>query len=123
MANLGNEAITTLDDLKRFETEMTLSERLPERSILDLFIASADARPDSTAITMLMTGAEDEQPRNVSYAHLLGLIRQAAIHVLGSCRARPRCRLHAANFGRNACDAMGCGNCGLCGPHQLPLAT
>ncbi len=78
MANLGNEAITTLDDLKRFETEMTLSERLPERSILDLFIASADARPDSTAITMLMTGAEDEQPRNVSYAHLLGLIRQAA---------------------------------------------
>ena len=78
MANLGNEPIRNVRDLKRFEAEMSLEERLPERSILDVFISSADQRPDATAITMLMTGAADEQPRQVGYAQLLGLIRRAA---------------------------------------------
>jgi fatty-acyl-CoA synthase len=78
MANLGNEPIRNARDLKRFEAEMSLEERLPERSILDVFISSADQRPDATAITMLMTGAADEQPRQVGYAQLLGLIRRAA---------------------------------------------
>jgi fatty-acyl-CoA synthase len=78
MANLGNEPIRNAGDLKRFEAEMSLEKRLPERSILDVFIASADQQPDATAITMLMTGAADEQPRQVSYAQLLGLIRSAA---------------------------------------------
>jgi fatty-acyl-CoA synthase len=78
MANLGNEPIRNAGDLKHFEAEMSLEERLPERSILDVFIASADQRPDAIAITMLMTGAADEQPRQVRYAQLLGLIRSAA---------------------------------------------
>ncbi len=78
MANLGNEPIRNADDLKRFEAEMPLAERLPERSILDVFIASAIEQPEATAITMLMTGAADEQPRQVGYAQLLGLIRRAA---------------------------------------------
>ncbi len=78
MANLGNEPIRNAGDLKRFEAEMSLEERLPERSILDVFIASADQRPDAIAITMLMTGAADEQPRQVGYAQLLGRIRSAA---------------------------------------------
>lgn len=78
MANLGNEPIRNASDIKRFEAEMSLNERLPERSILDVFIASADQHPASTAITMLMTGAADEQPRQVGYAQLLELIRSAA---------------------------------------------
>ncbi|MEP1209222.1 MAG: AMP-binding protein [Rhizobiaceae bacterium] len=78
MADLGNERICTFEDLKSFEAEMTLEQRLPERSILDVFIASAAMQGDATAITMLMTGAEDEQPRRVSYNQLLGLIRGAA---------------------------------------------
>ncbi|MDF1721058.1 MAG: hypothetical protein P1U65_10315 [Minwuia sp.] len=78
MANLGNEPIRNRDDLKRFEAEMTLEQRLPERSILDVFIGSAAQNPESTAITMLMTGAPDEEPRRVSYAQVLGQIRQAA---------------------------------------------
>jgi fatty-acyl-CoA synthase len=78
MANLGNTRICNHGDLMRFETEATLAERLPERSILDVFVASAARKPDGTAITMLMTGAPDEKPRRVSYAHLLGMIRQAA---------------------------------------------
>ena len=78
MVNLGNEPIRNGDDVERFETELKLEQRLPERSILDVFVASAARQPDATAITMLMTGAPDEQPRRVSYAQLLGLIRRAA---------------------------------------------
>lgn len=78
MANLGDEPIRSRDDLERFEAELTLEQRLPERSILEVFIASAARQPDATAITMLMTGASDEQPRRVSYSQLLGLIQRAA---------------------------------------------
>jgi len=78
MAVLNDGTIRTRDDLERFETDMTLDQRLPERSILDVFIASAEKHPTSTAITMLMTGAEDEQPRRASYGQLLGMIQSAA---------------------------------------------
>ena len=78
MANLGDEPIRSRDDLERFEAELTLEQRLPERSILEVFIASAARQPDATAITMLMTGASDEQPRRVGYSQLLGLIQRAA---------------------------------------------
>ena len=57
---------------------MTLEARLPEQSILDVFSESAAQNPDATAITMLMTGAADEQPRQASYAQLPGQIRRAA---------------------------------------------
>ena len=64
---------------------MTLDQRLPERSILDVFTASAAKYTTSTAITMLMTGAEDEQPRSVGYGQLLTMIKSAAnaFHMLG----------------------------------------
>ncbi|SEA21291.1 AMP-binding protein [Variovorax sp. YR216] len=78
MAVLPETGIRDLEDLRRFESEMTLEERLPERSILDVFIARALDQPDRTAITMLMTGAPDEEPRRVSYRELLGLVRRAA---------------------------------------------
>jgi fatty-acyl-CoA synthase len=78
MADLGSEFVRTHGDLERFEAEMTLEQRLPERSILDVFIASAERQGDTTAITMLMTGAPDEQPRRVTYNQLLGLIRSAS---------------------------------------------
>ena len=39
MANLGNEPIRNARDLKCFEAEMSLEERLPERSVLDVFIS------------------------------------------------------------------------------------
>jgi len=78
MATLNSEAIRTRDDLARFETEMRLDQRLPERSILEVFTASAAQFSTSTAITMLMTGAEDEQPRCVNYSQLLGMIQSAA---------------------------------------------
>lgn len=78
MANLGTQPIRTKGDLDRFETDMSLDERLPEQSILDVFINSAARDPDATAMTMLMTGAPDEEPRRVSYQALLDQIRRAA---------------------------------------------
>ena len=78
MAHLNQTGICTRDDLARFETEMTLEQRLPERSVLDVFIAGAARQPDRTALTLLMTGAPDEQPRRVNYRELLGLVRRAA---------------------------------------------
>jgi len=78
MANLGDQPLRTRDDIVRFETEMTLEQRLPERSIFDVFVTGAARHPERTAITMLMSGAPDEQPRRVSYGELLGLVRRAA---------------------------------------------
>ena len=78
MAILGDDPIRSHDDLERFEAELTLEQRLPEHSILDVFASSAARQGDATAITMLMTGAPDEQPRRVTYGQLLGLIRGAA---------------------------------------------
>jgi fatty-acyl-CoA synthase len=57
---------------------MTLEQRLPERSVLDVFIGAAACQPERTAITMLMSGAADEQPRRVNYAQLLGQFRSSA---------------------------------------------
>jgi fatty-acyl-CoA synthase len=78
MAKLGKDPIRNAEDLAAFEAEMPLEARLPERSIFDVFIAGAEQRPEATAITMLMSGAADEQPRRVGYGELLGLVRRAA---------------------------------------------
>ena len=88
MAVLSDRPIRSYEDIERFEAEMTVQQRLPERSVLDVFIGAAARRPERTAITMLMTGDADEQPRQVSYRELLGLVRQAAnaFHALGGPR-------------------------------------
>jgi len=78
MAMLPKQSVGSADDIARFEAEMTLDQRLPERSVLDVFIGGAARQPNRTALTMLMTGAPDEQPRRVSYLELLGLVRRAA---------------------------------------------
>ncbi len=78
MANLGARRIRTGSDVAGFEAEMTLEERLPEQCILDVFINSAERDPEATALTMLMTGTVDEQPRRVTYQQLLEQIRRAA---------------------------------------------
>ena len=78
------------DDLRPFEAEMSLAQRLPERSVLEVFIGTAERRPDATAITMLMLGAPDESPRRVSYSALLGQIRRAANLFAHLAGPRPR---------------------------------
>lgn len=78
MAVLSKISVRSRADIERIEAEMTLEQRLPERSVLDVFIAAAERDAARTALTMLMTGAADEQPRRVSYRELLGLVRRAA---------------------------------------------
>jgi fatty-acyl-CoA synthase len=78
MAILSKISVGSRADIARIEAEMTLEQRLPERSVLDVFIAAAERDPDRSALTMLMTGAPDEKPRRVNYRELLGLVRRAA---------------------------------------------
>ena len=88
MALLPESPIRTPDDLARFESAMPLDQRLLERSILDVFIAAAEVRPDRVAITQVMTGIPDEVVRRITYGELLSLVRRAA-NLFGSL-AGPR---------------------------------
>jgi fatty-acyl-CoA synthase len=78
MQSWSEYPLRTLDDVARFEAEMPLEQRLPGRSVFDVFIAAAQRDPQATAITMVMTGAPDEEPRRIGYAELLLLVRRAA---------------------------------------------
>ncbi|MCJ7799396.1 MAG: hypothetical protein MUP33_06490 [Polaromonas sp.] len=60
MAILNDRPIIDRETLAQFEAAMTLEQRLPERSVLDVFIGAAVRQPGRTAITMLMSGAPDE---------------------------------------------------------------
>lgn len=89
MTTFSPTPLRTPADIARFEQEMPFAQRLPARSIYDLFAASAERHPERTALTMLMTGAADEQPRRVNYRELLGLIRRAANMFTAIGGARP----------------------------------
>jgi len=78
MAILSEITVRSRADVLRIEAGLPLLQRLPERSVLDVFISAAERDPERSALTMLMTGAPDEQPRRVSYRELLGLVRRAA---------------------------------------------
>jgi fatty-acyl-CoA synthase len=88
MAILNDQPILDRESLAQFEAAMTLDQRLPERSVLDVFIGAAAHQPERTAITMLMSGAPDEQARRVNYAQLLGMVRRSAnlFHSVGGSR-------------------------------------
>jgi fatty-acyl-CoA synthase len=70
--------IANLADVIRFENEKPLAQRYDARSVYDVFVKSAARNPDHTALTMVMTGEDDEQPRLVSYRQLLEGITRAA---------------------------------------------
>ena len=88
MAHLSDIRVRTREDLAHFEAAMTLDQRLLERSVFDVFSGAAAQWPERTAITMLMTGAPDEQPRRLNYRELLGGVRRAAnlFSLLGGAR-------------------------------------
>lgn len=96
MAILNDLPILDRKALAQFEAAMTVEQRLPERSVLDVFIGAATRQPERTAITMLMSGTADEQPRRVSYAQLLGSVRRSAnlfASAAGRAPAWPTCCL------------------------------
>lgn len=88
MTRWSDRPIRTAADVAAFENEMPLQERLTERSVYDVFDGGSRLAPEAVALTMLMTGAGDEQPRRVTYAELAGLVRQAAnaFHTLAGPR-------------------------------------
>ena len=88
MTRWSDRPIRTAVDVATFEDEMPLHLRLTERSVYDVFDGGSRRAPDAVALTMLMTGAEDEEPRRVTYAELAGMVRQAAnaFHTLAGPR-------------------------------------
>jgi len=78
MPVLPDFALRDATDIARFESDLALDQRLPERSIFDVLASAAETWPERPALTMIMSGAPDEQPRRVSYAELLKLVRRAA---------------------------------------------
>ena len=70
--------LTSLADVERFETAVPLLERVPQRSVYDVLVQTAAQHGDRTALTMVMTGDDDEEPRRVSFVGLLGLVTRTA---------------------------------------------
>ena len=81
--------LRTLSDVERFESEMPLRQRLPGDSVYDVLVRAAEVHSDRIALTMVMTGDDDEHPRRVSYPELLGLVRQTANLLSGLGGVRP----------------------------------
>ena len=63
MTSWLDNPLRTLSDVERFESEMPLEGRLPGDSVYDVFEHAARADADRVALTMVMTGDADEQPR------------------------------------------------------------
>jgi fatty-acyl-CoA synthase len=78
MPAFSDYPIANLADVIRFENEKPFAQRYDARSVYDVFAKSAARNPDHTALTMVMTGEDDEKPRLVSYRQLLEGITRAA---------------------------------------------
>jgi fatty-acyl-CoA synthase len=72
------QPLISLADVERFEAEVPLAERIPHRSVYDVLARAAAQHGDRTALTMVMSGDDDEEPRRVSYVDLLGLVTRTA---------------------------------------------
>jgi fatty-acyl-CoA synthase len=70
--------IATLKDVEKFEAEKTLEQRYDAKSVYDIFVKTATRHPNRAALTMLMTGADDEAPRIVTYRQMLEGVTRAA---------------------------------------------
>jgi acyl-CoA synthetase (AMP-forming)/AMP-acid ligase II len=71
------------------ERSTTFEDLVEERSVHDVFALAAVRQPDAVALTMLMTGAADEEPRKVTYADLVGLVNRAGNAFAALADARP----------------------------------
>lgn len=89
MATFSPDPIASKQSLIAFEKALPFEKRLAASSVYDLFEAAATKYPDRVAITMLMTGSQDEQPRQVKYAELIKFIRRAANMFFTLVGARP----------------------------------
>lgn len=85
----NNYPIRNLEDVRRFESERPFNERVAANGIYEVFAESAAAYGERTALTMIMTGAEDEQPISLTYRELHDKIGRAATLFASLAGARP----------------------------------
>src|SRR5690349_17496409 len=78
MSLLPREPLRSFDDVLRFERELPFEARVPMRSIHELFSAQAGRFGDRKALTMVMTGDDDEAARALTYSQLLAATTRAA---------------------------------------------
>lgn len=71
-------SLSSLHDIRQFESEASFDDRVSARSIYDVFVESANKYGKRTALTMILTGADDEEPVRVTYNELLDKITRAA---------------------------------------------
>lgn len=69
--------LNTLADIKRFETEKPLTERIPQ-TIHQLFVNAAQQYAEKTALAIIKTGEEGEKPQTLTYTDLLSQINRTA---------------------------------------------
>lgn len=76
--------IRSLDDVRRLE-QVPLAQAVPVRSTYEIFVNSARAFSDRTAITFLRTADPADEPVRMTYAQLLAGIHRTAnlLHRLG----------------------------------------
>ena len=76
--------IAGLADIEAIE-QVTYDERVKETSTYEIIARGAAINPDAPAITFLLSGDAYDQPMEVTYAQLIGRIRQTAnlLHDLG----------------------------------------
>lgn len=73
----ANYPLDSLDAIRRFETEARFEDRCRATSVLDLFTDTAMHFGARTALTMIMTGEDDETPRTITYRELADDIARA----------------------------------------------
>ena len=93
MADFTNDTIKTFEDIKLFESLKPLNQRLPESSIQDVFENRAKENPNSIAITMLMSGEKNEQPRRITYNELNKSIKSCLLYTSPSPRDKRQSRM------------------------------
>jgi fatty-acyl-CoA synthase len=77
-ANRPREGLSNLREIEAYERERRLEERLPARSVYGAIGATAVKHPERTALTLVMTGDDDEVPASLSYRALLEGITRGA---------------------------------------------
>ena len=77
-ANRPASGLSSLREIEAYERERRLEERLPARTVYGAIRAAAADYPERTALTLVMTGDDDELPARLSYRALLeGITRTA----------------------------------------------
>jgi len=89
MSAYSSFPLRSIQDIRRFESEATLEQRISARSVYDLFTQAAARHGERTALTMIMSGAEDETARQMSHRELLGAITRTANFFFSLAGNRP----------------------------------